>query len=85
MGYLYIIEPQHTRVVPGAVLLDDKAQSQAQLTRGLKHVSEKHGTVILSPQPDDDPNNPFNFSQRKKWLMMVAVSFGVCIHGCTVS
>jgi MFS family permease len=85
MGYLKIIEPRHTGIVPGTVLLDDKAQSQAQLTRGLKHVSGKHGTVILSPQPDDDPNNPLNFSQRKKWLMMAVVSFGVCIHACTVS
>ncbi|KAJ5382244.1 hypothetical protein N7517_000155 [Penicillium concentricum] len=85
MGYLNIIEPQHTGLVPGTVLLDDEAETQRDFTSALKHVPGKHGNIILSPQPDDDPNNPLNFSQRKKLLIMAVICFGVCIHGCTVS
>lgn len=31
--------------------------------------------LLLQPQPNDDPKNPLNFSARKKWLILLAVSF----------
>ena len=42
-------------------------------TRHLK--TTKDGSTILIPQPSDDPNDPLNWSQAKKNLILFVVSF----------
>jgi hypothetical protein len=46
----------------------------------LGHASTKHlkttkdGSIILIPQPTDDPNDPLNWSQAKKMLILIVIS-----------
>jgi MFS family permease len=84
MGYLGILEPKDATQVPGTVLLDDTDVGSIEDLHALKHVKGKNGHIILSPQPNDDPNNPLNFSQSKKLVIMAITSFGVCIQGGTI-
>lgn len=41
-------------------------------TRHLK--TTKDGSVILIPQPSDDPNDPLNWSQLKKMVILIVIS-----------
>jgi hypothetical protein len=55
------------------------------VTRHLK--TTKDGATILIPQPSDDPNDPLNWSQAKKNVILMVISFtgAICllllIHG----
>ena len=46
----------------------------------LGHASTKHlkttkdGSIILIPQPTNDPNDPLNWSQAKKMLILIVIS-----------
>lgn len=84
MGYLGILEPKDATEVPGTVLLDDTDVGSIEDLHALKHIKGKNGHIILSPQPNDDSNNPLNLPQSKKLLMMAITSFGVCIQGGTM-
>lgn len=59
---------------PDVVLLDTGA---AHLEKGeygnLKLAKDGH--TVLIPQPTEDPNDPLNWSWRKKHLMLAIVSF----------
>jgi MFS family permease len=84
MGYLGILEPKDKTYVPGTVLLDDTDVGSIDELRALKHVKGRNGHIILNPQPNDDPNNPLNFPQSKKLVMLGITSFGVILLGATV-
>jgi hypothetical protein len=65
--------------VPGTVLLVDLAGSQS----GGKHASDR-SDIVLVPQPSADPEDPLNWSRKRKmWsLAMVFVyTMGVGIPG----
>ena len=65
--------------VPGTVLLVDLAGSQS----GGKHASDR-SDIVLVPQPSSDPEDPLNWSRKRKmWsLAMVFVyTMGVGIPG----
>jgi hypothetical protein len=49
------------------------AQAGDASTRHLK--TTKDGKTILIPQPSDDPNDPLNWSQTKKNIILGVVSF----------
>ncbi|BCS27727.1 uncharacterized protein APUU_60775A [Aspergillus puulaauensis] len=85
MGYLSVLEPKDALHVPGTVLLGDTDVPSLQAAQSLKHVKGRNGRIVLSPQPNDDPNNPLNFSQARKNVMVAITSLGVCIFGATIS
>ncbi|KDE07127.1 hypothetical protein MVLG_02532 [Microbotryum lychnidis-dioicae p1A1 Lamole] len=45
----------------------------AEVLHRLKHSADGHH--ILIPQPDDNPRNPLNWSEGKKWATLIAISF----------
>lgn len=78
---LGVLEPDTTGHTPGTVLLDQDAAESELVTSGLKHSTGRNANIILTPQPSEDPNDPLNWSQLKKNIVMVIVFFGVIIHG----
>lgn len=76
-----ILEPNTTSHVPGTVLLDQKAAGSELQTGGLKHGTGKNSHIILAPQPSEDPNDPLNWSQSKKHIILAIIFLGTIIHG----
>jgi len=62
--------------VPGTVLLDDEAVQPGDAHLGLKHGTGKDAHIVLSPQPSEDPNDPLNWSSRKKELCLAILLLG---------
>lgn len=60
----------HVGEIEGYVL---DAQAGHASTRHLK--TTKDGSTILIPQPSLDPNDPLNWSQTKKNIILAVVSF----------
>jgi hypothetical protein len=54
--FLGILEPRDVRDVPGTVYILDEPTEQTVRNPNLKY--DKTGTIILVPQPSDDPNDP---------------------------
>ncbi|OBT53924.1 hypothetical protein VE04_05142 [Pseudogymnoascus sp. 24MN13] len=74
---LGILESGHGRDVRGTVVLDDLAANTG-VDIGLdvsvlKHGSGKYSHIILNPQPSDDPNDPLNWSQTKKYTTITTI------------
>jgi hypothetical protein len=64
----------HVGEIEGYVL---DAQAGNASLRHLK--TTKDGSTILIPQPSSDPNDPLNWSQTKKNIILAVVSFtGMC-------
>jgi len=57
--------------------LGDTSGSERNGVSGLK--TAPNGTTILLPQPSDNPNDPLNWSWRKKHMVLLAVSFGALL------
>lgn len=47
--------------------------------------SKRTGTVVLSPQPSDDPNDPLNWSLTSKWLHLFILAFGSAVTNATTT
>lgn len=52
---------------------------------GVKEINEESqeldsakrvGTIVLSPQPSDDPNDPLNWSAKWRWTHLFVIAFG---------
>lgn len=70
-----ILEPRSRRHVPGTVLLNESSEDEAQLA-GLKSVKYRGETIILVPQPSDDPNDPLNWPL---WVRdLISLVYGYC-------
>ncbi|KAF7555108.1 hypothetical protein G7Z17_g2414 [Cylindrodendrum hubeiense] len=69
--------------VPGTVLLEEQSDNIGALhIDHLKKVVHKNETVILVPQPSDDPNDPLNSSLMKRDLRFLLFAYcGVLIIG----
>ena len=52
---------------------DDKEKS-ANINRSLKMA--KDGRTILVPQPSDDPHDPLNWSNWKKYMILITIALG---------
>ena len=78
---LGVLEANTTAHVPGTVLLDQQAAHSEDQTGRLKHGAGKNSNIVLSPQPSEDPNDPLNWSQMKKHVVLAIIFFGVIIHG----
>lgn len=55
--------------VPGTVHLVDKER-----VLNAKHASGRQKDIVLVPAASDDPNDPLNWSPRRKLLSTVCVS-----------
>jgi hypothetical protein len=56
---LGILEPSGSPAVPGTVyILDEPATAAAPAARNPNLKYDRTGTIILVPQPSDDPNDP---------------------------
>ena len=64
------IDLDHVGETQGYVL---NAQAGHASTRHLK--TTKDGSTILIPQPSNDPNDPLNWSQTKKNIILAVISF----------
>lgn len=84
MGFLGILEDTRGAAIPGTIILDEGVALEQRGTSGLKHGKGSHSHTVLAPQPSDDPNDPLNFSQAKKLLMMGITAFGTTIFGATI-
>lgn len=61
-----ILQPKTVHKVPGTVHLYEDANAP---TDNLK----RHGDIILVPQPSDSPNDPLNWSTRKKDTVLFVI------------
>src|ERR1700761_6180668 len=62
-------------VVPGTVYLVDLDHRSRALH------SKAHQEIILVPTPSDDPNDPLNWSPRRKYLALVCMCVYVWFGG----
>lgn len=83
---LGVLEPKSGPHVPGTVLLVDNAphvEDVADLSRTLD--KKREGSIILSPQPTDDPNDPLNWTYLEKHLILFSTLLGgIVVAGCPV-
>ncbi|KZS96641.1 MFS general substrate transporter [Sistotremastrum niveocremeum HHB9708] len=80
---LWILEDRHLSRVPGtSVFSDDPNAAAVSAYDGLdlsklKHGSGRNSHIVLVPQPSDDPNDPLNWPQWKKHMVV----YGTVICG----
>ena len=55
--------------IPGTVHLVD-----LEGTLRVKHAAGEHDDVVLVPAPSDHPDDPLNWSIRRKWLSTVSIA-----------
>ncbi|MCJ1276789.1 hypothetical protein MMC21_004596 [Puttea exsequens] len=67
-----VLEPSHPDNVPGTSIIHDSPTHNISLTRTVKY--NKTGTIVLVPQPSDDPNDPLNWPLWKRDLILVILS-----------
>lgn len=61
------------RFVPGTIhLVDIEGISRA------KHASGAQKEIVLIPAPSDDPDDPLNWSAKRKLLSTASISVCVC-------
>lgn len=90
-GYILtlgILEDHHLEHVPGTAVMNDASQELGGVdTSRLKHGRGRDAHIVLVPQPSNDPNDPLNWPQWKKELIIILVSgaalMATCIY-CTI-
>lgn len=66
-----ILEPKSRPAhVPATVLLEDTPEVAAHHEH-LKKITHRGETIILVPQPSDDPNDPLNWSLLQRDLIFL--------------
>lgn len=69
--------------VPGTVLLNDENSQADDAALNLKHGTGRNAHIVLSPQPSADPNDPLNWPQWKKELIIGILSLGAMLNAGT--
>lgn len=84
-----VLEPESGAHVPGTVPLIDNTAGPDAVSSRLKHGEGKNSHIVLVPQPTNDPNDPVNWSNTEKNLVIAILGFGAIINGaglvCTKS
>ncbi|KAK4154812.1 major facilitator superfamily domain-containing protein [Chaetomidium leptoderma] len=80
-----IQECKKMEVVPGTAFMNDQDDLPAEYSE-IPRVQLKHGTgrfkdVILVPQPSDDPNDPLNWPQWRKELVLFICGLSAAVVG----
>jgi hypothetical protein len=55
--------------IPGTFMLVDLEHTMAS-----RHVVRGNGDIVLVPQPSNDPDDPLNWSPRRKLLSTICIS-----------
>lgn len=58
-----------TSAIPGTVTLVD-----VEHVLQTRHLDRGHGDIVLIPTPSSDPDDPLNWSPRRKLLSTICVS-----------
>ena len=70
-----ILESRTPHHVPGTVLLQESSDDETHFTN-LKTITYRGKTIILVPQPSDDPNDPLNWPL---WMRdLITLLYGYC-------
>lgn len=77
---LGILEPKTNVHVPGTILLNEQAAHSESQTQALKHGRGKNSSIILAPQPSEDPNDPLNWSTFQKHLVLGILCLGSIVN-----
>lgn len=71
-----ILETRSRRHVPGTVRLSESNNEDETQFPGIKQTIHRGKTIILVPQPSDDPNDPLNWPL---WVRdLITLLFGYC-------
>ncbi|KGO43025.1 Major facilitator superfamily domain, general substrate transporter [Penicillium expansum] len=74
-----ILRPTNSEDCPGTVLLYERADNEQSYHVGVKH-DRKDPSIVLDPQPSDDPNDPLkNWSIWKKDLLYLTIFINTII------
>ncbi|KAH8910396.1 MFS general substrate transporter [Coniochaeta sp. PMI_546] len=80
-----ILEPKTAEDVPGTAFMNDQDDLPPEFTdlprERLKHGTGRYRNVILVPQPSDSPNDPLNWPQWKKEMILVIVGLSAAVVG----
>ncbi|KAF2664773.1 MFS general substrate transporter [Microthyrium microscopicum] len=66
-----ILDDPRTPFPPGTCILTEKLTVGAGLDESELDGFKKDGDVVLQPQPSDSPNDPYNWSERRKYGMAI--------------
>lgn len=83
MGFFGILEDKNNARVPGTVILEEVGHSE-NITADFKRGSGKDSSIILVPQPSDDPNDPLNWSSTKKFMIVLIIGLGTTLNAATI-
>lgn len=72
--------------VPGTVFLEEQSENISAANIGhLRKVVHQNETIVLVPQPSDDPNDPLNMSLPKRDLRFLLFAYcGILTIGGSV-
>lgn len=80
-----ILECKHMEIVPGTAFMSDKGELPPEYREvpmdQLKHGRGRFKDVILVPQPSDSPNDPLNWPQWKKEMILIIVGLSAAVVG----
>ncbi|KIW20685.1 hypothetical protein PV08_01262 [Exophiala spinifera] len=80
-----IIDCKKLEVVPGTSFMsdqDDLPPEYSEIPREqLKHGKGRYSNIILVPQPSDSPNDPLNWPQWQKELILLIVGLSAAVVG----
>ncbi|OAA77995.1 MFS transporter [Akanthomyces lecanii RCEF 1005] len=74
---LGVLEPKGNQQVPGTTRYYDDPDRPRMAGEHDAHLKTTFGGLILTPQPSDDPNDPLNWSTRRRDL----ITFLLCCAG----
>jgi hypothetical protein len=66
-----VLDDPRTPFPPGTVVLTEKLSAGNGLEETEYDNYKKDGDVVLQPQPSDSPNDPYNWSNKHKYLLAV--------------
>ncbi|KAF2873281.1 major facilitator superfamily domain-containing protein [Massariosphaeria phaeospora] len=85
MGFLGVLEDKHLQHVPATVVLREEQHIQTEITAALKHGTGKNADIVLIPQPSEDPNDPLNWSNTKKFTIMAIIAYGSTLYASVLA
>ncbi|PSR77053.1 major facilitator superfamily domain-containing protein [Coniella lustricola] len=80
-----ILDCKRMEVVPGTAFMSDQDELPPEYSdiakEQLKHGKGRYRDVILVPQPSDNPNDPLNWAQWRKEVVLLIVSLTAAVVG----